>query len=849
MKLLNVKDVLDREEHIQQTDPEYEVLKERNDETTKYAILSHRWGNGSEVGYEEMTGLMMMKEQKRDKVRKRRGYQKIIKSCEQAKKDGYKWLWIDTCCIDKRSSSELSEAINSMYRWYQNARVCYAYLNDVDESTFPTKRDVSKYAKSNGWPEWFVRGWTLQELIAPKEVEFFNKDWIPIGNKWRLAPRLKKVTGIPREVLRDGLAAKRLSVAQIMSWAANRKTTREEDRAYSLMGLFGVNMPMLYGEGKKAFERLQLEIIRVSSDQSMFAWDPQKPRSGSVLAEDPSDFRGCGEVEKVEPDEFVNELVEHIYLEDLGNPWHVWLNLNRISTNPIHWCRVAWLKRRARSLSQQLHTFSVNSAGIQVCLPVIPSRDSPSHSRAVLACTTNYGWGLATIDLVFSGSSYDRSFGIADTFETFPVFKTLYLTHHQDANETRREFKFDDKYALYHGFTRRGIYPREFGDDTVTLSSRIDDLIVVVYANDGAGSRFAVGLGCYRGQGWIHVVYDDRPAGQGDFGKRAYDRMWSGRAKHGQNMAEQRRHRGSGFHFIKHVHLPRSIWAARIICSTWEEKDNFNVVVDVEQCSGRCDGPCQWSNTFLERSRLDVPGIMDTVYHSYWLRLDEREVKFERCSGQRIELGDYGDYSDGTLTRTGNIFEDMRTLGINPMDSVYYPVVSRISGDERSMSHVKNRDDVVVNHVYNKHLVLREPKGLLLPANEHLVLLLKALSTRAAGKGLVISVVQCSDFYTFDCNGERIDDDERRHSRGDSASESGNHSAEPRILTPLYTVAHPQVWERKRCCWHRMRQFHTIRVHFHALVNLHESAGPEASQKSVVCWGTYMELTNIHLFW
>ncbi|KAI5985033.1 heterokaryon incompatibility protein-domain-containing protein, partial [Pisolithus albus] len=234
-----------------------------------YAILSHRWG--VEVGYEEMIGLLNMEERKRDKVRQRPGYQKIIESCKQAKRDGYKWLWVDTCCIDKRSSAELSEAINSMYRWYQNAQVCYVYLNDVDQSTFPTKQD-DKFAQSDGWPEWFVRGWTLQELIAPDEVEFFNKDWVHVGNKWQLAPTLEKITGILREVLTGGLAGKELSVAQIMSWAANRKTTREEDRAYSLMGLFGVNMPMLYGEGKKAFQRLQVEIIRISSDHSIFAW-------------------------------------------------------------------------------------------------------------------------------------------------------------------------------------------------------------------------------------------------------------------------------------------------------------------------------------------------------------------------------------------------------------------------------------------------------------------------------------------------------------------------------------------------------------------------------------------------
>ncbi|KIK22877.1 hypothetical protein PISMIDRAFT_101532, partial [Pisolithus microcarpus 441] len=270
MKLLDVKAVLGRETAIRQIDFEHEVLKELDDEDTRYAILSHRWG--TEVGYEEMVGLMKMEERKRDEVRQRSGYQKITESCKQAMKDGYEWLWVDTCCIDKRSSSELSEAINSMYRWYRNAQVCYAYLNDVDKPFFPIEKNDSKFDKSNGWPEWFVRGWTLQELIAPKQVEFFNEHWMPIGDKWPLAPVLEEITGIPREVLTSGLAAKRLSVAQIMSWAADRKTTRVEDRAYSLMGLFGVNMPMLYGEGKKAFQRLQLEIIRVSGDQSILAW-------------------------------------------------------------------------------------------------------------------------------------------------------------------------------------------------------------------------------------------------------------------------------------------------------------------------------------------------------------------------------------------------------------------------------------------------------------------------------------------------------------------------------------------------------------------------------------------------
>ncbi|KAI6106013.1 heterokaryon incompatibility protein-domain-containing protein, partial [Pisolithus croceorrhizus] len=235
-----------------------------------YAILSHRWG--AEVSYQEMAQLLQMTERKRDEVRQRDGYQKIIISCKQAVKEGYNWLWVDTCCIDKRSSAELSEAINSMYRWYQNSQVCYVYLGDVEGPSLPSKRNNSRFSKSNGWPEWFVRCWTLQELVAPKQLEFFNRNWTYIGNKRRLASTLEEITRIPANILAEGLTSEPLSIAQIMSWAADRQTTRVEDRAYSLMGLFGVNMPVMYGEGKKAFQRLQLEIMRASNDQSIFAW-------------------------------------------------------------------------------------------------------------------------------------------------------------------------------------------------------------------------------------------------------------------------------------------------------------------------------------------------------------------------------------------------------------------------------------------------------------------------------------------------------------------------------------------------------------------------------------------------
>ncbi|KIM52910.1 hypothetical protein SCLCIDRAFT_140089, partial [Scleroderma citrinum Foug A] len=274
MRLINVKAFLERESLIgkrKRVDHRAKVLEFGDDKATEYAILSHRWV-GQEVDYDEMVELAKMDRKARDEIRQRDGYRKILQSCEQAQRNRYEWLWVDTCCIDKRSSAELSEAINSMYRWYENAKVCYAYLHDVPDPCFPTEGDADKYSDFSGWPEWFSRGWTLQELISPSNVQFFNKNWQGIGDKTTLAPTLVDITGVPEHVLMHGLFGNRPCVAQIISWAAKRTTTRVEDRAYSLMGLLDVNMSMLYGEGKKAFHRLQLEIIRASNDQSIFAW-------------------------------------------------------------------------------------------------------------------------------------------------------------------------------------------------------------------------------------------------------------------------------------------------------------------------------------------------------------------------------------------------------------------------------------------------------------------------------------------------------------------------------------------------------------------------------------------------
>ncbi|OHW93092.1 HET domain containing protein [Colletotrichum incanum] len=191
------------------------------------------------------------------------GYGKLVKSCKQAEEDGFDYVWIDTSCIDKTSSAELSESINSMFRWYKNAAVCYAFLSDVPSDS--ALDEDSPFAKS----EWFTRGWTLQELVAPKRLNFYSCEWKYLGSKTHLSGVVSRITGIDEMTLQGRRQLHLSSIAARMSWEAKRETTREEDRAYSLLGLFDVQLPLLYGEGgENAFLRLQEELIRTSDDRS-----------------------------------------------------------------------------------------------------------------------------------------------------------------------------------------------------------------------------------------------------------------------------------------------------------------------------------------------------------------------------------------------------------------------------------------------------------------------------------------------------------------------------------------------------------------------------------------------------
>ncbi|KAH9927920.1 HET-domain-containing protein [Epithele typhae] len=231
-----------------------------------YAILSHTWKRSGEQSFRELQDIIR-RCKKDDSNARDHVSEKIESCCIQAEKDGYEWVWIDTCCIDKDSSTELSEAINSMFTWYLHAEVCYAYLSDVPSRDHP--RDwLYDFIRAR----WHSRGWTLQELLAPALVVFFSADWEVIGTKDELANILSVITAIPSSVLTRQTSIFSLPIATRMTWAAHRETTRIEDEAYCLLGIFDINMPTLYGEGARAFYRLQQEIAKQSPDTTLFAW-------------------------------------------------------------------------------------------------------------------------------------------------------------------------------------------------------------------------------------------------------------------------------------------------------------------------------------------------------------------------------------------------------------------------------------------------------------------------------------------------------------------------------------------------------------------------------------------------
>ncbi|KAI0816991.1 heterokaryon incompatibility protein-domain-containing protein [Trametes gibbosa] len=346
--------------------------------TVRYAILSHVWDLAGEQSYKDV--FRIHKQLPRSSpgggaslppTFPSQVSAKIRHCCTHARRNGYTLLWIDSCCIDKSSSAELSEAINSMYQWYEQATVCYAFLFDVRSDEDP-RGARSSFRRS----KWFTRGWTLQELLAPLRVVFLSADWRPLGTLSSLAAVIEEVTGIERGVLLHQTPLRTVSVARRMSWAAQRVTTRVEDEAYSLMGIFGVMMPTIYGEGRNAFGRLQEEILKQAPDQTVFAWGPALcpaahpdgirpsvsyftldnvlPRERNLFASSPRDFAACAEME---PEAHLS------------------------------------LSERLGGLGVPFPEYTSTGFGIRTRMPILPPAEDATHSIyiGVLACVAGDG--------------------------------------------------------------------------------------------------------------------------------------------------------------------------------------------------------------------------------------------------------------------------------------------------------------------------------------------------------------------------------------------------------------------------------------------------------------------------
>lgn len=337
-----------------------------------YAILSHVW-QGDEASYHEIQALSTHPNPLSAAP------EKVRRFCAFTRAEGFEWAWLDACCIDKTSSSELSEALNSMFHWYQDAVVCYAYLHDVPDRFDATSATLDDDDLQQSFVDsaYFTRGWTLQELLAPRLLFFVSHDWTVIGTKHSWAPTIHRATGVDLEVLTLFRPLHKVSLARRMSWAARRCTTRPEDRAYSLMGIFGVNMVTLYGEGaEKAFYRLQEEILKQCiPDQSLFAWGALdlydvisiqtfRPHPDDTFVQEPiGDTTNAGRLLAPSPDCFA-------CAEDMV---------------PVSQARFAeFLGTHLPPHSVETH---ITGFGIRVTLPLIPIPDHPDIVfLAVLSC-------------------------------------------------------------------------------------------------------------------------------------------------------------------------------------------------------------------------------------------------------------------------------------------------------------------------------------------------------------------------------------------------------------------------------------------------------------------------------
>ncbi|KAE9365545.1 hypothetical protein N431DRAFT_431000 [Stipitochalara longipes BDJ] len=360
MRLLNIK-TMKMEEFLGETVPPYVILSHRwgseevslqererlgEIEVKLHTITTHRAFEAprheNDYYHESLRDQYSELEEEKATIKQKTGYSKIISCAELARSQKISsrsrdytcsHVWIDTCCIDKTNNSELSEAINSMFRWYKCALICLVYLSDVSAvHSYLEEEEMERQVRVSNW---FERGWTLQELLAPSDVYFYDQRWKFLFDRDQQSRLIAQITRIDEGILKGYGELSRTCTARKMSWASTRTTTRKEDLAYCLIGIFDINMPLLYGEGDKAFLRLQEEIIKQSGDASIFAWGyhsgAHSERSG-MFAHSPADFIGCSDLKAI-PNRSAVIAVTNITLE-------AGFNYYTTNTNPTNFIYV-----------------------------------------------------------------------------------------------------------------------------------------------------------------------------------------------------------------------------------------------------------------------------------------------------------------------------------------------------------------------------------------------------------------------------------------------------------------------------------------------------------------------------
>lgn len=362
-----------------------------------YAVLPRTWDDG-EVNLQQYVRDLSAKDDRqasiwayyrslpRDSTLLTPGWRKMIDSCRIASSHGLEWIWCDMCCIDNTSSSELSESINSMFHWLQKAEACYAFISDFDSASGHSNLDSCR---------WFTRGWTYQELLAPPKVEFYDRQLRCSGDRLELAARISHTTGIPVGYLTGEPQITEACIAQRKFWASRRETTREGDVAYSLLGIFNVQLPLLYGEGTKAFAKLQKQIRVETRDETIFAWTVfdrrsyiRDPLNFSMLAESPRNFGQAGDIIRVDmrpvrpPPVFTNQGLELAVPNYIG---HSWIDFLKPSPPDRLQTPIACVTRAGKTAGKQLVvTLMRPSADLWVRARLPPATHEIAHTAGFL---------------------------------------------------------------------------------------------------------------------------------------------------------------------------------------------------------------------------------------------------------------------------------------------------------------------------------------------------------------------------------------------------------------------------------------------------------------------------------